>query len=437
MQAFARNSLATVANHFAVFAISAAAAVFTARFLGPHGKGQYTLAVLIPMLAVAFGRMGLGHAANYFAPRTSRGKLVSNTLLLSLGLSLLATAVTLPFAILLEKLFFKEISRELIVISSLSIPLNMLFGHITSLLQSLYPIKIRNRIVLVQALCNLALLFLLVIAMELGVCGAVAALMASLAMAIALSSKCLLREIKPRDALPDLSLMRGLLHFGARSHIGNILKDLSYRGDILILSSFVPASAVGFYMAAVNLAEMLWKVPDAVGMVLLPKVAKMEAAAAREFIPLVSRTVLIIVCGLCAGILALNETAIVLLFGTEFLPSAPVLKILLPGILALSVWKILANALMGMGHPAEYSLTTGAALAVMVVLDLLLIPVHGIEGAALASTASYLSASALILFLYVRLTDTRAGALLVPSLADLSHYRLLLGSWVCRQAPER
>ena len=426
LQAFAQNSLATVVNGFAVYAISAATAVFTARALAPHGRGQYALAVLIPLLAVAFGRLGLGHAANFFAPRTSRGKLVSNILILSIGLSLLTTAVALSSALLLEDLFFKDMGRGLIVLSSFAIPFNMLFSHATGLLQSLYPIERRNRIVLMQAMCNLGLLVFLVIAMGMGVSGAVVAMMVSLALGIALSWKCLCREIAPGEAHPDFQLMRSLLHFGAKSHVGNILKDLSYRGDILILSCYVSASSVGLYVTAVNIAEVLWKVPDAIGMVLLPRVAKMEASAAREFIPVVSRMVLVIVSLLCAGILAVNEKIIELLFGAEFLPSAAVLNILLPGILSLSVWKILANALVGMGHPTEYSLTTGTALLVMVILDLVCIPIFGIEGAAAASSAAYLSASALIIFLFVRLTNISVGALVIPSRSDLSIYRLFL-----------
>jgi O-antigen/teichoic acid export membrane protein len=431
---FVKHSLATVANQLFVFALTAAATLFTARALGPHGKGQYTLAVLIPMLAVVFGRMGIGHAVNFFSPRTRRGRLIINTIMLSTGLSLLTTALVLPAALLLEKILFKDIGRGLIFLSILGIPLNMLCGHMTGLLQSLYPITCRNRIASVQAAANLGLLFLLVAEMRLGVHGAVAASMISVALAIVLAWVRLFRDFVPGDSHPDLCLMRNLLRFGFKSHIGNVLKDLSYRGDILILSCFLPTSSIGFYAAAVNLAEMIWKIPDAIGMVLLPIVAKMDAATARKSIPPVSRMVLIAVSVLCAGILAINQQMVALLFGTDYLPSCSALRILLPGILSFSVWKILANTMVGLGYPAEYSITTTVALAVMVSLDLLFIPFLGIDGAALASTISYLCATLLMMFYYARITKTRISALIIPTRSDISIPRRLLASWTSRHS---
>lgn len=432
MQVFFKHSIATVANQFVVFALSVLATIFTARALGPEGKGQYTLAVLIPMLAVTFGRLGLGHAVNFLAPRTSSGRLISNTILLSTGLSLVMTAITLPSTILLKNLFFKDVGEDLILLGCLAITPYMLFNHTTGLLQSLYPISLRNRIVLVQAVANLGFLGFLVAVMELGVSGAIVSTMASFVLAVAFSCRWLFRKLLPGDLCPDTRLMRNLLHFGIKSHIGNILKDLSYRGDILILSCFLPASAVGLYAASVNIAEIVWKIPDAIGTVLLPKIAKMDPSAARNFTPIVSRSVLFAVSFICLGTLTANRQIILLLFGPDFLPSASTLTILLPGVLALAVWKILANDMVGQGHPAEYSLTTGLAVLVMIVLDLLLIPNFGIMGAAWASTASYLSATVSMLFLYTRITNTKVSALLVPTRSDFAACRNLLNFWMVK-----
>jgi O-antigen/teichoic acid export membrane protein len=60
--------------------------------------------------------------------------------------------------------------------------------------------------------------------------------------------------------------------------------------------------------------------------------------------------------------------------------------------------------LYGRGTPGLNSLVLGAGLVVTVVLDVTLIPRYGALGAAVASTAAYLSTDALLIGLLLRLS---------------------------------
>jgi O-antigen/teichoic acid export membrane protein len=211
-----------------------------------------------------------------------------------------------------------------------------------------------------------------------------------------------------------------------------VLKDLSYRVDILIISYFLPAAAVGFYVAAVNLAEIVWKIPDAIGTVLLPRIANIGATSAKLLTPAVSRIVFLIVSSMALFLGLFSQKIIILFFGPQFLPSNIPLLILLPGMIGITVWKIIASDMIAEGYPVEYSLTAMISLITIIILDLLLIPRYGIDGAAFATTIAYSAATVSIIFFYTRLTKVHFISLFVPSRMDLSFYRSMLKTLTTR-----
>lgn len=423
MSQFIRYSVNTIAVQFLAFVISVATAVITARVLGPEGKGLYTLVILIPMLAVTFGRMGIGHAANFMAPHMSIGHLISNVALISSLLGLLTVAIVLPATVLFRDFIFKDLSLGIIIFVGLSIPVYLFQNHLASMIQALYEIRMRNLIVMIQALANLILLILLVVIFDFGLVGAVIASVASVCLVVLLSSVFLLRKSKIRITQLRLSLIRDLFKYGLKTHIGNVLKDLSYRLDILIISYYLPAAAVGFYVAAVSLAEIVWKIPDAIGVVLLPRVANIDADSAKLLTPTVCRIVFMLVTIMALTLGLFSQKAIALFYGPEFIPSKDPLLILLPGIISLTLWKIIATDMIAEGFPTEYSLTAMISLITMVILDLILIPLYGINGAAFATTIAYACATVSIIILYRRFTNVSLRALFVPTGTDLLLFR--------------
>jgi len=94
----------------------------------------------------------------------------------------------------------------------------------------------------------------------------------------------------------------------------------------------------------------------------------------------------------------------VLLYSSAFLPAVRPLQILLPGIVALSVGRVLANDVAGRGRVMLNNYAGLVTVATNVILNILWIPKYGIAGAALASTGSYTLAFFTQLFLYARLS---------------------------------
>jgi len=80
---------------------------------------------------------------------------------------------------------------------------------------------------------------------------------------------------------------------------------------------------------------------------------------------------------------------IITLFGEKYLSGYPALQILLIGVLFYVVASANHNFLAGIGKPKTVTIIILLAAVLNVLLNLLLIPRWGINGAALATTASY------------------------------------------------
>jgi O-antigen/teichoic acid export membrane protein len=109
----------------------------------------------------------------------------------------------------------------------------------------------------------------------------------------------------------------------------------------------------------------------------------------------------IIIEGLCSIILIFTAKYIILfLYGEEYFDSIKVLQILLPGVLILTIFKVLNMDLAGKGKPWVSMKAMLPALIINIIMNYLFIPKYGANGAALASTISYSLAAIVFLVLY-------------------------------------
>jgi O-antigen/teichoic acid export membrane protein len=419
---FARYSIISVLTQAVLVLCAIVASVITARVLGPDGKGLMSLALIVPSLATMLGRFGIGHAINYFSSKIEKTRLIFNCIILGGIISCILIGLTLIVIPFFKGQFFTQLEPYLLRLVILFIPF-YLFNNITNgLIQGMFEIPLFNLFSIIQASANVVLLVIAVGLLNQGVTGAVLSYTSAISIAVIVSLMYLLSKIELKNAVIDWYLIGKLLKFGTKSHVGNILKDLSYRGDILIISYFLPPASVGHYVVAVSVAEVMWKLPEAVAMVLLPKVAAMSAEGAKSFTPKATRIVVIPIVLICFIILILSRPIIITFFGTEYEPSVAALTFLIPGVFSLSLWKILANDLIAQGYPTLYSITSGVALITMVVADILLVPFLGINGASIGSSVAYLFSTILIIIFYSKVTGNSFKKLILPKKTDIVFY---------------
>jgi O-antigen/teichoic acid export membrane protein len=213
-----------------------------------------------------------------------------------------------------------------------------------------------------------------------------------------------------------------VVKYSLPSYVANAAQFLSYRVDVFLVNWFWGATAVGLYVLAVNIAELVWLLPSAAATALFPKVAATQTKY-RENAELASRA--------CRFALWLSLSAAIILgvsgylalpfvYGEAFRESRIPLLLLLPGVVGFSVVTVLAAYIAGMGRPQTNMLVSLVGALITITGDLLLIPRYGIAGAALVSSVSYLLSALLMAVIFIWRTRVSPSSIIVLSQEDIT-----------------
>lgn len=187
----------------------------------------------------------------------------------------------------------------------------------------------------------------------------------------------------------DASFARAALAMGVRGQAGNLLTYLNLRLDLVLVPALVGGAAAGVYFVATRLAEVVSQVVSSAGIMLFPHVAGSVERDEGQMTASLTRLSLIVVAAASCGLALVAPFVLQVAFGPEFASGAMATRILLVGMVPLTILRVLAGDLKGRGRAGIVSIATAVALVATVGGDLLLIPAFGIEGAAAASVVAY------------------------------------------------
>jgi O-antigen/teichoic acid export membrane protein len=201
-----------------------------------------------------------------------------------------------------------------------------------------------------------------------------------------------------------------------------------------------PQAALGLYSMAVTMAELVFYVPDSITTIFLPRVAGSTPEEANRLVGRVGRltTLLTIVVALALIPAALLGIHLIL---PKFVDCLPAFVVLLPGVISLSVAKVMTSYVNGSGHPGLVAIGTVASLVLNVALNLVFIPRFGIVGASLSSLISYTFQAGMAVIFASRLSGQSALSLFVPGTGEIrllveTGRRLTANTKARRRGPE-
>jgi len=185
------------------------------------------------------------------------------------------------------------------------------------------------------------------------------------------------------------------------------LQILNAKLDILMLGSMVGTKETGIYSVANRGASLITYVLVAVNAALGPAIASLNVSQDRQrlqhMITKSSRIVLLISLPACVGLVVFGGFFL-RIFGQDFASGRVSLSILCLGQLFSAAMGSVTLLLIMTGHERDAVMTLGVSTILNAALNLLLIPRWGIEGAAIASTASVVMRNAIAaVFTYHRL----------------------------------
>jgi O-antigen/teichoic acid export membrane protein len=372
-----------------------------ARQLGPDGKGILAAIAVYPTLIVSIAEMGIRQATVYHLGKKiyAERDIIATVMFLLCASSLLGIALCAAIYFLTSNPTF---TLPMILLALAGIPLSLASSMFQGILLGKEQIGKFSAVSWLTQLLKLATVLVFVWLLGWGIAGE---LLGSLltALVMALYAFWLVAKFVPLGFRFIPGLARDILTLGFSYALALFIISLNYRVDIVILERLVSPRELGQYTLGVNLAELLWQLPAALGVVVFSRSANAKDAQlfSQSVAKLLRVTFVVavggaLVLGLCA------ELFIRFVYGEAFLPSANVLRFLLPGIVAFTLFKVLNLDLAGRGKPMVALFTLLPAVLLNIALNFVLVPRYGINGSAAASTISYTVAMITYAFAYAR-----------------------------------
>ncbi len=210
--------------------------------------------------------------------------------------------------------------------------------------------------------------------------------------------------------------------------VGTIL----YRIDSFLLGYFMGVTNVGIYNAATPLIGLMALIPAMFAQLFFPLItkefAKKNYGVIKELSKQVGKWILILTFPLFFIMIAFPTTLITLFFGESYLAASSVLRILAVGGFVSSLIYLSNDLISMMGKSKLILINIVGAAIINVLLNFILIPKYGLNGAAIATSivATLLSIALLCeVKYYLKIIPTKKKTLYI-SLASLAPLFLVL-----------
>ncbi|MCX8007095.1 MAG: polysaccharide biosynthesis C-terminal domain-containing protein [Coriobacteriia bacterium] len=395
--------------------------IVLARALGASGKGTLSLVQLITQFSVVVLGLGLSSAFLYLAGRREvRGR---DAAVLAMGLGAAAVSVLLAaYAIVghgrIEALL-KIPSGPLLLVGILLVGPALVLNLMYQVVLGSGAVRAATSVINVSMALQLAAYAGLFAFGALTLKAAVAVWAASvLGEAVVVSALGLRVRAQEGSPMGARLLFERAYRYGLTMWVATLVGQAALRVDMLLLSAHRGTAEVGVYSVAVTFAELLWLVPSALNAVMLPKVSG-EGPVALDVTLRLQRVLwpLTLVAGTVVTLIA--WPVVPLLYGREFSRSIIPLALLMPGAVAMAATVLPSAYLSGSGRPGEWTKASVANLGVNVVANVVLIPLLGAPGAAIASAVSYSVAAAVVIRAFARFAEVSYRDVLLPARSDV------------------
>ena len=375
-------------------AIGLANQVIITRSLGAQGRGELTLIATFIMFATLLMGEWLSRGNTYLTGKEGEGRrVISNTLIYSMALALLLLAAALAWGQFGGAIALFDCPQSVFLVAGIVLAV--------IIQKSVAAIALGQNRVVLYALMPVVFISSYFVSTVVAVYvydatlhGVLSAWLIGGAVSLVATVIAIWRRESIRFSWQG-QLFRRAVSIGGRGAISSILIFLLFRSDVYLVEHFLGTAALGVYTVAVIIAEMMQRVPNIAGTVLLPRVMASDISSANRLSSRVARNILLFSLAVALLIIVAGRPMISL-FGADFSDAYLPLLWMLPGLVASGFGSVLNTKLAAAGYPAITIWAPGVALALNVGLNMYLIPTMGLVGAAMATSVAYALWTALV-----------------------------------------
>jgi len=371
-----------------------------ASLLGPDSLGAYALSLAVIQIAEVVAVSGLDAGVLRFVnlherqPEKQQG-IVAAALKSSLLLSLPLAVLIIVFSGFLSSLVAGDsLLRLMLVFYACSVPFHVFIavaGHAVQAHRKLLPRVIAGQILVPGGM----LLFFVLIYM---VSGGVPALLMALPLSAFAGFVWMWKQLQVNTGVSAGDIVRAkpekeMARYARPLLLVACMGMVSHWLDILMLGWYAGMETVGLYQPAVRTAGLMRSVLLAVAGITAPIVAGMHGRGEREEIEkllrIVTRWVLIAAIPFAVVLMVMPATVLGL-FGDAFTVASPVLIVLAAAVLVQSFFGLYDTVLQMAGYSKFCVMNAAAGLVAHIVINMQLISLYGMIGAAWGLLLVYL-----------------------------------------------
>jgi O-antigen/teichoic acid export membrane protein len=436
---FFRNAASVFATSLVNVPIGLATSVILARWLSVEDRGLYSVAVSFATIAALLLQLGWPSASIYRLKRvrSDPAQVTSAALVAATAASLLLIGVTLAFEQAISERLLGGARPRVLYLALAVVPFQLVATLLAAVARGVDRFGIQNTFqIAVTALTLITTAGVLMLG-DGSLEAALAALLVSQVVATVVFTVLVVRQTGLTWRVAPAELREGL-RFGLKSYLQSLAGRMHERVDVLLLAYLLrDPEQIALYTIAVGVIQRLKVLPEAVGTALLPRLSGMPEAEAARFTRFVCRHAFAWSVLISLGLALCAPLLLTLLYGEAYRESVTPFLILLPGMLLLTIYRVLARYFTAIDRQQANIWSQVASLVVNVGLNLLWIPRYGIAGSAAASLVSYALEAILILVVFRSVAGGTLRETLVWQAGDLADYRQRLGALARRARAAR
>lgn len=428
-RSFLTDILSVFGNNIFILIITFFTSIILARYLGPDGRGIYAAILIYPILLTSLAELGIRQATVYLVGKNEYPpEKIIGALLWCLIISSIISVI------IVGGIFFylkdPDFTPFIVILTLIYIPLRLTISYSNGIFLGKGEIRRFNQMNWIPPVILFFGLIFLVVLAHLYVVGALIATLSGI-LVMAIYALYLLSNVAPLKISFDKDIILKLLSLGIVYGLALFVLNLNYKVDIVLMQVLSTSAEIGQYSVGVGIADLLWQIPAAVGVVIFSRSANAkESELFSKSLTLLFRVTLVLtlICGIALFFLA--PYLIPVIYGVAFSPSTMVVQLILPGIILMTAFKVLNMDLAGKGKPIFSLIAFTPAVIINILLNIFWIPMYGANGAAMASTVSYSIGALFFLLLYSRETNISLKELFRFNKSDFNFIkRYIIGSF--------
>jgi O-antigen/teichoic acid export membrane protein len=365
--------------------------------LGPSGLGLYTLTFTIYLFGMQFAAFGIGSALtkyvaeNYdYIPKVKEfvsagvaGSILSGSLMGFL-LYLFSESISI-------QVFKSPEMVDLLKITSFCFPFIAMQKAVLGALNGLQKMKLYAIFGIVHTISIMILSIFLVMLLDMNVKGAIIGFVVP-TIVVGLLSLTFVKEYFIPESTILVTALKEVTWFGFYVVLANSIALVNTQIDSLMIGYFMDKTEVGYYAVAVTLVEGLNLIPEAVQRVSYATISNYYGRKSyKNMIRFMKSSVLnvfVMTAFSSFELVLFGQSIIEILFSKEFLLAYPPLLILLVGYSINAPISSINGTLQSIGKITLLFRISLMCAIINLLLNFLLIPEYGINGAAIATSIS-------------------------------------------------